>query len=87
MDPRQDRHSHLFLVRFWQEGAQEVLKPQEGSDPMEWRGRVQHVLSGEARGFQDWPTLITMMLEMAALEAPDVIEVRIPDGRSTEVSP
>ena len=48
--------SHLFTVRLWLEDL--------GDGRTEWRGQVQHVLSGEVRYFRDWPTLITLLLEM-----------------------
>ena len=48
MTPQQNEHSHLFLVRFWSE---------EPGDKGGLHGRVNDVLSGEARTFQDWPTL------------------------------
>jgi hypothetical protein len=41
--------SHLFTIRLWTE----VL----GEGQVEWRGRVQYVLSGERRFFHDWSTL------------------------------
>lgn len=59
LGPQQDEQSHLFLVRFWSE---EVGEPGEQK---ELRGRVQHVLSGEARSFNDWPMLVDLLLEMA----------------------
>ena len=46
--------SSLFLVRVWSEDA--------GEGQMEWRGKVQYVLSGEARSFCDWPELVDAML-------------------------
>jgi len=42
-----------------------------GAGQSEWRGKVQHVLSGEARYFRDWPALLThvqAMLENAGLD-------------------
>jgi hypothetical protein len=48
--------SHLFTVRLW---AEEI-----GAGQTEWRGRVQHVTSGEAHYFRDWPTLIAYLLKM-----------------------
>lgn len=45
--PAQD--SHLFMLRLWLEDL--------GSGHTDWRGKVQHVTSGEARYFRDWPTL------------------------------
>jgi hypothetical protein len=41
--------SHLFMLRLWPEDL--------GSGQTDWRGKVQHVNSGEARYFRDWPTL------------------------------
>lgn len=57
MDHEQ-RHprSHLFTVRLWAENI--------GHDQTEWRGRVQHVPSGEAYYFRDWPTLVAHLLKM-----------------------
>ena len=46
---RQHRRTHLFAVRLWVER----LAP----DRTEVRGRVQHVLSGEARYFRTWQEL------------------------------
>jgi hypothetical protein len=54
----QPHHSHLFTLRLWQEAW--------GDGQSEWRGQVQHVLSGEARYFREWPALIVYLLEMAA---------------------
>jgi len=48
--------SHLFTVRLWAEKI--------GNGQTEWRGRVQHVTSGEAHYFRDWPTLIAHLLKM-----------------------
>lgn len=48
--------SHLFTVRLW---AEEI-----GNGQIEWRGRVQHVASGEAHYFRDWPTLIAHLLKI-----------------------
>ena len=49
--------SHLFTVRLWCEDL--------GAGQVQWRGQVQHVLSGEAHYFQDWPELETHLLAMA----------------------
>jgi hypothetical protein len=49
-DADQPSHSsHLFMLRLWLEDL--------GSGQTDWRGKVQHVNSGEARYFRDWPTL------------------------------
>lgn len=49
--------SQLFLVRLWAE---------KGSDneEKEWHGRVQHIVSGEAHTFHDWPTLVDFLRAM-----------------------
>jgi hypothetical protein len=57
---RSQRSSDLFTIRLWQEDL--------GDGQMEWRGKVQHVTSGEARYFRDWPTLIAFLLTL--LSAP-----------------
>jgi hypothetical protein len=50
MEPEPLRpRSHLFTVRLW-------LEPL-GNGQTEWRGKVQHVPSGEAQYIRDWPTL------------------------------
>jgi len=41
--------SHLFMLRLWREDL--------GGGQSDWRGKVQHVNSGEARYFRDWPSL------------------------------
>jgi hypothetical protein len=48
--------SHLFTVRLWREPL--------GDGRFEWRGRVQHVLSGRRRSFRDWPPLERYLEEM-----------------------
>jgi hypothetical protein len=71
MTSKQNQHSHLFLVRLWSE---------ETGDHNGWRGRVNHVLSGEARSFHDLPALIDLLLEMADTEPTQ--EIR---GREREI--
>ncbi len=46
----------LFTLRLWQQAA--------GTKP-EWRGKIQHIRSGEARYFRDWHTLENFLLETA----------------------
>ncbi len=48
--------SHLFTVRVWQEDL--------GNGEMEWRGKVQHVLSRETHYFREWSMLTTCLLAM-----------------------
>lgn len=53
-----DQHhnpSQLFTIRLWVETL--------GDDHQEYRGKVQHVASGEARHFRDWATLEAFLLE------------------------
>ena len=46
----------LFMLRMWREELDEGR--------VEWRGKVQHVASGEVRYFRDWPALIAYLQEM-----------------------
>lgn len=48
--------SHLFTVRLWLEEL--------GDGQTEWRGQVQHVLSGKTRYFRDWATLMEVVMAM-----------------------
>ena len=58
MDLEQAHHrSHLFTVRIWPEAVGEEI---------EWRGKVQHVTSGETCYFRDWPTLVAFLGELLA---------------------
>ncbi len=49
-------HPQLFLLRVWCEDL--------GQGRLEWRGRVQHLGSGEVRYFRDWPSLSACLQEM-----------------------
>ena len=49
MNDVQRPRTHLFLLRMWIEDL--------GDGKAEWRGKVQHVLSGEASYFRDWQAL------------------------------
>lgn len=53
---REPVHAQLFTLRMWRE--------QLGEGRSEWRGKVQHVTSGEARYFRDWPGLMACLQEM-----------------------
>ncbi|MEZ4635589.1 MAG: hypothetical protein R2856_11605 [Caldilineaceae bacterium] len=50
------RPSHLFTLRLWTED-------QTDEDPT-WRGRLHCVTTDEIRYFQDWPSLIPLLLNM-----------------------
>lgn len=49
-----DGASQLFLLRLW---------PGAPGGP-EWCGKVQHVMSGEASDFADWPMLVACLQQM-----------------------
>jgi len=53
---RPSQSSHLFTLRLWPEDL--------GGGQTDWRGKVQHVNSGEARYFRDWPTLEAFVEEL-----------------------
>jgi len=53
---RQQHQSHLFTVRVWLENL--------GDGRTEWRGQLQHVLSGETHYFREWPRLIALLRAM-----------------------
>ena len=61
--------SHLFTVRLW-------LEPL-GEGKSEWRGKVQHVPSGEAQYVRDWATL-KVFLERKLSESGVVEQQLIP---------
>ena len=64
-------HTHLFTLRLWPEAL--------GDRQIEWRGKVQHILSGEARYFRDWDTLITYLQDMLP---PDYrVEIIVEEGK------
>lgn len=57
MDDRKPcAREHLFVVRVWRE----VLD----GGRSEWRGRVQHIGSGEVRYFRTWRALIQFIVAM-----------------------
>jgi len=74
MNSQHDPGSHLFLVRFWREEAQEV------QDQREWRGRVQHVLSGEAHSFGNLSMLLDVLIAVLPAPSPDVEDLHGHDG-------
>jgi hypothetical protein len=49
-------HSHLFTLRLWREHL--------GESAREWRGRVEHAPSREARYFREWSALIAFLQEV-----------------------
>ncbi len=54
--PSEQRYrSELFTVRLWRERL---------DDHWEWRGKVQHVVTGEIRYFRDWRVLLDFLQEV-----------------------
>ena len=50
------RPSQFFTLRLWPE--------EMGDGTVEWRGQVQHVISGRQRTFREWPALVAAVQEM-----------------------
>ena len=58
-------HSQLFLVRLWAEETRGSGDGSEGSEgQIDWCGKLQHVVSGEARYFCGCPQLTDTLLQM-----------------------
>ncbi len=55
-DAHELTHSQLFVLRMWQENL--------GEGQLEWRGKVQHMISGEAHYFRDWSGLIACLQQI-----------------------
>lgn len=49
-------HSQLFVLRIWQENL--------GEGHREWRGKVQHMISGDAHYFREWAGLIACLQQI-----------------------
>lgn len=88
---RDREHSQLFLVRLWAEdrkersagGGSEGSEGSEGNGngesiggQVEWCGKLQHVVSGQAQYFRGWPTLIDLLLEMTGTDTIDTRDTR-----------
>jgi hypothetical protein len=57
MDGSQETHrSQLFTLRLWPESL--------GDGQVEWRGHVQHLISGETRYFREWGVLVEFLQAM-----------------------
>lgn len=57
-DGRLPHRSELFTVRLWPEDL--------GEDRIEWRGRVQHALSGQTGYFREWSGLVAFLAQTLA---------------------
>ena len=56
-------HSQFFLVRLWSDSA--------GDGKVEWHGRLQHVLSGEAHSFGNLAMLLDLLIAVLPAASPD----------------
>ena len=56
LDDHELAHSQLFTLRMWREDL--------GQGQFEWRGKVQHIASGEAHYFRDWPGLLACLQQI-----------------------
>ena len=54
-------NTHLFTVRVWQEAVSHT--------EAEWRGRLQHVPSGQVYYFRNWSALIRHLLSILPAES------------------
>ena len=57
MNDHSHPHSQLFTIRLWRE--------EMGQGQVEWRGKLQRVLNGEAFYFRSWPELIERLEQLA----------------------
>lgn len=57
-----ERKSQLFTLRVWPEEL--------GDGRVEWRGRVQRVVSGEGVYFHDWEAMMAFLLKTLEVEGP-----------------
>lgn len=55
--------SQFFLVRLWADNPDSQSRA-GGENEDVVRGKVQHVLSGEAESFNDWPALMDALKGM-----------------------
>ncbi len=55
--------SYFFTIRLWLEDL--------GNGQADWRGKVQHVNSGEARYFRDWQALQAFIEGIIATGGPE----------------
>ncbi len=59
-----ERPQNTFVVRIWQEWRGDDVEQEPG-----WRGRVEHVQSGEGMTFRDLRQLLAFMERFVALLA------------------
>lgn len=64
------QRSDLFTIRVWAEDL--------GAAQAEWRGKVQHVATGEARYFRSWQQLIDYLTATLSVEENPTVTSPIP---------
>lgn len=69
--------SHLFLVRLWEEPGESAKSnganaSADGLADREWKGKVQHVVSGESHTFHDLSSLLDYLRAMMPAPAPGI---------------
>lgn len=67
---RSGESSHFFTVRLW---AEEIT-----ADHIEWRGKVQHILTGEVYYFRSWQQLIDRLTITVQTEENPTMTTPIP---------
>ena len=58
------KRTNLFLVRVWAECGEDESEDSTGSGEVEWHGKVQRVIDGEAHQFANLQSLPDLLLEM-----------------------
>jgi len=71
--------SYLFTIRVWQETA--------GSAEAEWRGKLQHVPSGEVLYFRSWDTLVQEIVSMLPGGGEATLQIAGGEGTGRESEP
>jgi hypothetical protein len=71
MDKNHHDESTLFLMRLWGEDTSSVatetntdLAGTNSAVQPRWRGKLLHVVTGEAQYFSDWPALLSILQSM-----------------------
>ena len=65
-NPYHAPRSQLFTIRVWREDL--------ADNRVEWRGQVQHVISGKGRYFRDWQTMVAFLQETLTEQMKELYE-------------
>jgi hypothetical protein len=73
--------TQLFLLRIWleeapQAGGENEVEAREQQAALRWRGKVQHVVRGEAHAFTGWQMMIDYLETLLVSEQADSGEAR-----------